>query len=353
MKIAIVNPSLRYGGAEHFTVTLANSFSQKENNTIFLITNQPKENEYRLSKKVFRSALLSEKTSLVSMIKDVKSISAFVKKNDVDLLVGIGIYPNICVCIAKLLVRAKVVISERNSPQHDLISLKSRLLRFLFWRFADGYVFQTEEAQRFYSSRIQSRSCVIHNPVTEGLPQREKKTKQQIVAVGRLEPQKDYTTMIQAFELVHEKYPAYILRIFGQGSEEYTLRELVKKLKIDQYVRFEGFHLDVHQQIENSDIYVLSSLFEGMPNSLMEAMAMGFPVVSTDCPSGGPRELIQSGSNGFLVPVGNPKALAEKICFFIENPQEKEKISQKASLLRETHSVENITRQWEAFLKSI
>ena len=102
-----------------------------------------------------------------------------------------------------------------------------------------------------------------------------------------------------------------------------------------------------------SDIYVLSSDFEGMPNALLEAMAMRFPVISTDCGGGGPRELIVDGVNGLLVSVNNELLLAEKICWMIENTIEKEKMAENAYKVRQSHAVDKICREWERYIESI
>ena len=106
----------------------------------------------------------------------------------------------------------------------------------------------------------------------------------------------------------------------------------------------------MHDQIKDSAIYVLSSDFEGMPNSLMEAMSMGFPVISTDCPCGGPAELIQNGKNGILVPVGDSDKMAMEINRLIEEPGECLKLGKNAMKIGQTHSQDVIVQQWLKFL---
>ena len=163
-------------------------------------------------------------------------------------------------------------------------------------------------------------------------------------------PQKNYPLLLSAFSKISKKHPDYKLRIFGQGIVLPELQKLVLDLGIVNNVTFEGFCANVHESIKNSDIFVLSSDFEGMPNALLEAMAMGFPVISTDCPAGGPAELIKNEENGILVPVGDEEKLVKALEKMIDNVTLKEKVSNAAKEISVTHSVENIVKIWKSVL---
>lgn len=347
LKIALVNGSLYGGGAERFTVTLANRLSKEKNLHVYVITEAIKEQEYPLSDNVKRECLLQNRRLLYDALKIYK----FLIDKHIDIVIGIGIYPNLVLCLANFNLKTKVIICERNDPKHDLLSWKSKLLRKILYHRSNYYVFQTEGAKRFYSKKIQNKSFIVHNPVRGDLPLKSNIYNKEIVAIARLRPQKNYPMLLEAFQLVYQKHSDYILRIFGEGDQKALLEELAKKLKIEDAVVFEGFYLDVHEKIADSDIFVMSSDFEGMPNALMEAMAMGFPVVVTDCPAGGPAELIENKKNGLLVKVGDPVDMAEKINFLIENKEVKHSIAQNAVLIRETHSEEEISKQWFKILQ--
>lgn len=264
-----------------------------------------------------------------------------------DILIGIDVYANRCVCLANTFFKPITIISERNDPKRNQLSWKSRLFIKLFYWKADLFVFQTQEAQAFYAGSIQARSKVIHNPVIWGLPERKGPLKKEIVAVGRLEEQKDHRMLIKGFSKVVQKYPEYSLKIYGSGSCEKELKRFVRELKLEGHIFFEGFSNRVHERIKSAELFIMTSQYEGMPNALMEAMAMGFPVISTDCPCGGPRELICNGENGILIPVGDEIALTEKILFLIENRDIADRIGENAKKIRETHSVSKIAEQWK------
>lgn len=351
MRIAFVSEGLSGGGSERQTVVLADAFSSDKKDQIYLITGSKRENEYAISGKIERLCVLNGNRQL---FKDTIILLKIIKEHKLDVIIGMGIYANLLVSFARLLGgKAQVVISERNDPRHDNLSYKSKVLRkFLYWR-ADGYVFQTKEEKKYYSKRIQKKGMVIHNSVKNEIPYRTDISNKEIVAVGRLMPQKNYSLLLEAFYIVYKNYPEYILRIFGIGTEEEKLKKICRKLQIEQNVVFEGFQINVHQQIADSDIYVLSSDYEGMPNSLMEAMAMGFPVVATDCYGGGPGELIQDGVNGLLTPIGDAEKMAEQIMELIGDKSLKLSIAQQAMEIRETHSEKRIAEMWKVYIKNI
>jgi glycosyltransferase involved in cell wall biosynthesis len=132
-----------------------------------------------------------------------------------------------------------------------------------------------------------------------------------LIAVGRLQIQKDYPTLLRAFAQVRQKRPVRLL-ILGEGKERPMLEELIKTLGVEEDVSLPGFVMNPFAYMARASLFVLSSRWEGLPTVLIEAMCCGTPVVSTDCPSG-PREILREGQYGQLVPVGEPTALARAI----------------------------------------
>lgn len=348
-KVALLCGSLYGGGSERFTVTLANKLSEEKKLQVYVVTESKKDGEYPLSKKVKRECLMRDRR----LILDAVVLHNFLNREHIDIAIGIGIYSNLVLCLTNIFLKTKIIICERNDPKHDFLSWKSRLLRRILYFQSDYYVFQTEEAKKFYYKNIQARSFVIHNPVKRDLPFKSDVCKEEIVTLARLLPQKNYPMLLNAFKLVHDKHPEYRLRIFGEGKEKHKLEKLARDLQIKDAVLFEGFCLDAHERIIDSDIFAMSSDFEGMSNALMEAMAMGFPVVTTDCPIGGPAELIEDGVNGLLVEVGDAADMAKKLNYLIENLEIKQHIAREALNMRYTHSEDKIIKQWLEILMTI
>jgi glycosyltransferase involved in cell wall biosynthesis len=139
-----------------------------------------------------------------------------------------------------------------------------------------------------------------------------------LIAVGRLEAVKDYPTMVEAFKKVSEKRDVRLL-ILGEGSERDNINELISKYGLEEKIKMPGYVDNPYKYISRSDLLVHSSTYEGLPTVLPEALALGTPVVSTDCDYG-PREILKSGEIGPLVPVGNPDRLAKSIISTLDNP---------------------------------
>lgn len=346
--IVLISPRLSHGGSERFTINISRGFSEK-GYQVFLLTGPKEEREYLIPKGVHRIELLGAN----SFLNDIKAVYRYLKKNQIDFCLAVGIYPNLVAGAANVRLKTKIVLLERNAPKQDRLSWKSRFLRKLLYRRGDAFVFQTPDAMKFYSEPIQRKGVVIGNPLKEGLPYRSSEPKKEIIAIGRLEKQKNYFVLLRAMKIITEQSPEYCLRIFGEGPCRSEIVSMIKKLKLEEKVYLEGFCDNVHDRIRNSDIFVMSSDYEGLPNALMEAMAMGFPVVSTDCPCGGPKMLIGNDENGILVPVNDSNSLAEAILKYIKEPEFKEEKGNAAKQAMMQYSLDNIMGKWETFLLNL
>jgi len=162
---------------------------------------------------------------------------------------------------------------------------------------------------------------VVYNPVSEDLINRVKEVRAgnlvtdrpyEITFIGRIDPQKNPEHLIKAFNIVHESKPEVRLRMVGEGNLSEMARELVRSLNLSDAVIFDGIRSDMENVYAGSDVVVLSSEYEGMPNCLIEAIGCGIPVVSYDCPLG-PSEIVEDGVNGYLVPLHDYEALAGRL----------------------------------------
>ncbi len=247
----------------------------------------------------------------------------------------------------------RLISSERALPQAYDEATVNLILRV--FRECDGVIFQTQRAKDFFPEDIQSKGVVIHNAVGNPLVQnaptavvRQKK----IAAMGRVTSQKDYPTLLRAFAEVAKAYPEHTLEIYGEGPDEAALQSLAEELGIGSRVLFQGAHPDAILRIADSACYVMSSRYEGMPNALMEAMAVGLPCISTDCPNG-PAELIEDGRNGLLVPVGDVEAMSGAILRYLGDPSFSEACGREAREILHTHAIDVKAKEYVEFIEQI
>ena len=237
------------------------------------------------------------------------------------------------------------IVSERSDPSKKSLvySISSRLS----CSFADYIVFQTKYVQAMYNNRVKKKSCIIPNPTEvtcSVLPVCTKK----IVAVGRLDKQKNHKLLIKAFSEFHKTHQEHQLHIYGEGALLEELIQTAEKCHIQDFVNFEGFKKDVHAAISDAEQFVLSSDYEGLSNALMEAMMMGHACISTAC--AGSNEIIEHEKNGLLVPVGDVKTLSEAMCRLSDDPDLRKRLGRAASQTAEEWKVDRIVRLWEGLL---
>lgn len=351
-KICFMINTLTGGGAERVTSIVTSYLSQNEGMEIHLITLAKKEKEYELAPEVIRHNLDLDFNSTKGMVKSFFATRKYMARLNCDCYVGIDIFANIIVSSLGVFSKRKTIISERNAPKQVQIKGIMKVLRKLFYPFADCVVFQTEGARNDSPSNISKKGIVIPNPVKSDLP-RNVPTEHIICAAARLSAEKNYNLLINSFAEIVKSHPEYKLSIFGQGIMENELKEYVASLNLDDKIIFEGYCTDVHDRMKNAEIFVLSSDYEGLPNSLLEAMAMGFAVISTDCPPGGPRSLIENGKNGLLVPVGDKNAMIDAMLRYIDDSEFRKSAGELALEVNDVYSVEKITSAWQKCIELV
>jgi glycosyltransferase involved in cell wall biosynthesis len=193
----------------------------------------------------------------------------------------------------------------------------------------------------------QSHQNIIQIPNPNPLVNMESSTlmNKQVISIGKLDAQKGYDMLVEAWQLVVIRHPDWVLAIFGEGQWESKLRSRIKELDLVGKINLYGNTTDVVSQYLDSSIYVMSSRYEGLPMVLIEAMSCGLPIVSFDCEYG-PRELIIDGESGLLVNPNNLEQLAEKICFLIENENIRIKMGVKALEGVRKYAKEPIMNKW-------
>lgn len=345
--IIFVISALHGGGAERVITTLANYMAGRGDDVTVLMT-AGDEVVYRLEENVRLVSIgqASGGNPLVQL-KRLAAMRRYFKAHRQSHIVSFSTRINLFTIIASLGLKMDVIVSERNDPDR----FHYKWLRNMIYAMGNRFVFQTEDAADCFSGQIRARSHVIPNPIRTGIPEaysgeREKK----IAAAGRLEPQKNHKLLLEAFAGFHQRFPEYTLHIYGKGKLERELKVLASELHIESHVVWEGFREDILERIRTYGMYVLSSDYEGISNSLMEAMAMGLPCISTDCPIGGSRLCIQDGQNGRLIPPGDREALQRAMEWVAQDNNRAELMGQRAAGIRERFSEEKICECWRDFI---
>lgn len=271
---------------------------------------------------------------------------------------GIGCYEQ--AYIAAKLVGAKLIYVERNAPELEYpTDTDERSRYFKILSKADGAVLQTENELEFFGDTLK-KAVVIHNPVKPNLPERfigeRKKT---VVNFCRMSPQKNIKLMVDAFCLFFESHDDYNMLIYGNTVEESEdayrdeIISYIKEKNASGFIEILPPCADVHEKIRDCAMFVSSSDFEGLSNSMVEAMSVGLPCVCTDCLGGGAREIIKDGENGVLVPINDVSALSNGMARIADDKNFSEKISANAYKLRDELTSERIAAEWLRVINSV
>ena len=345
MKVLMLTAVMNGGGTERVIAVLAN-YLAKQNIDVAIAMTAGDRVVYELDSHI-KVLQLGDRTggSIKKRLERVRRIRECYKEDPDRIIVSFGTETNLFALLAGIGSKNKIIISERNDPNQ----CNFKMLRNLIYRLADHFVFQTEDARQYFSKKIADKGVVIPNPLAKEMKKDfSGERTRDIVAVGRLEPQKNHRMLLQAYQLFDRKYPGYRLVLYGKGFLQKELETFAKELGIEQKVVFAGFTQEVEKKIQDAAMYVLSSDYEGISNSLMEAMAMGLPVISTDCPIGGSKMLISDKKNGMLTPVGDVEAFAAAMCYVAEDAERAERMGREAEYVRQAYSAETICQKWLA-----
>lgn len=342
--IIFVSNSLANGGSERVLCLLANHFSERGRNVGVISFNSNK-NEYYLNSNI-EKLYIPHSVGLFEKIVRVKILRKIAKENPYATIVAFEYFVNMLTIFSCLLLPNRVVVSERNDP--SLVGngvVKGRIREFLY-RKVDMLVCQTATAAEFFPDAIPKQ--VIQNPIKDHLPLPfEGKRRLTITTFCRLEKQKNLGMLIRAFASFRKAHPDYTLEIYGNGSERQALLTLVESLSLNEVVTLEPSKADIHEIVRDCSMFVLPSDFEGLSNSMLEAMAVGLPTISTDTPSGGARSVITNGINGLLVPVNDEEKLLHAMLRVAADDNAAELMGKNAAEVREQLSLSRVAIQWE------
>lgn len=357
------------GGAQRVMVNLANHLVEKNINVMLVCDIDinkdvsklyPGTSRYPLNvnvKEILLDKYLDSNSRCVNKnFARIKLLRKCIKEFRPEMVLSFLGPNNLRMLVAGMGLKCKKVVSVRNDPVQEYGSTKlKKLVTNLVFLLSDGYVFQTGLAKEYFWKPIRRRSVIIFNPVDEKFFNqiRGKKVKN-IISVGRFDVQKNHLLLIRAFSLIAHLFPDENLLFYGTGPLQKEMEQLGRDLGISDRIYFMSVSDHIEQELAKSKLFVLSSDYEGMPNALMEAMAVGVPCIATDCRVGGPRILFGREMESYLVPCNDEKRMAAVIKEILEKSEdERFLISDKMRKCANVFRSEKIYKQWDEFLETV
>jgi glycosyltransferase involved in cell wall biosynthesis len=346
-RLAFVISDLGFGGAQRDISKCVNFWAENGAEVcIFVFMTSRELQAYPLDSRVqvyflkdhFHHIPVAKVGVLLRRIFCIIALRQSLKKFRPNVIISYMDIINITTLIACKGLNVPVIVSERIDPAHHRIwgFAHPLLAKIRLWTYplAHRVIVQTRESQQYFPDVLQSKITVIPNCVARfDSKMRVRPVVQDILNVGRLASRKDQETLIRAFSLIHQSYPALRLTIYGDGPYRERLERIISSERLQDHVSLSGNITHVQEALLQADLFVFPSRYEGFPNALCEAMAIGLPVIASNC--SGNTTVVQDGINGLLFPVGDVQALAQKMRFLIDNLPERQGLSKNARRLPE------------------
>lgn len=343
------------GGAERVILQLAGRFAAAGYRSV-LVTSFVDDWEYPVPKGVERISIEGrqlEQSRLRRNLGRIKALRRLIKDYRPAALISFMAEPNFRAILASRFLPVKTIVSVRNDPEREYGGKLGRIVGRWLLPMADGCVFQTEQAMAWFPRRLQKKSRVIMNQVDNAFFEISRERPEgYVMTAGRLTAQKNQAMLIKAFASIAPQVREE-LRIYGEGELREELSGLIASLGMEERIRLMGAADDMPKVLSDAELFVLPSDFEGMPNALLEAMAVGLCCLSTACPCGGPEAVIENGVSGRLVPVGDEKALAEAMLELLKDDEMRCAMAAAAKARAERFSPEEIFGRWKDYVESI
>ena len=350
MKIIFNVSAMQSGGAERVVSLLSAELAKRGHDvTILMVSTNQNDSFYKVDSNVSLVPLLNKETISSRFFERVKLIRQYCLSVSPDVV--IAFLPHVCIYTFYALKKTgiPIILSERNDP-NQYSPLYKMLLKSAFAK-SDGCVFQTHDCLKWYRRRGQKASDrIIFNPVN--LPfvppaYLGAERKKSVLFVGRLDKQKNYDLGLRAFACFRKAHSDFSFDVYGDGPEKKNFFDLAHKLGLMDCLRYHGSAPDWQEREYNAALFISPSLFEGMPNSLLEAAALNIPCVATDCPIGGSKELSRLFDNIYLV---NNKCSERLFCAKME---EALLLSKPKTVINNRLSLSFIVDQWIGLIESV
>ncbi len=371
IKVLCFISSLAGGGAERVMVDILRNIDRNKFEPTLTLLYPCEDSPYRqfLPEDIRVVVVARKSESVPGKLRQLLNFIKTVRKEKPDVILSMLTHNNVMALLSGLLCGIKVVACEHNTLSEVIKTEEGRKMLGIpvvpmvkiFYRFAykiiavsEGIKSDLVTAFGIASDKVQT----IYNPIAldrishfmhdaPGHPFfREQKPV--VVAMGRMTPQKGFDILLKAFSRVIVATDARLI-IMGEGPQRTYLENMVKDLGIEEKVSLAGFQRNPYALLAHSDVFVLSSQYEGLPMAILEAMACGIPIISTDCRSG-PREILKNGQCGIIVPVNNEAALADAITELLKDKKQREELSKRGKERVKDFSAGEIVRQYEEII---
>lgn len=354
MKIVIVFHNLSFGGIQRVIAELATGLAAAGHDLEILLTGQDGSTAYEVVPSVRVRALgitrptVGSIDSVAANLTRVIALRRAIADAKPDVVIAHEWRTNILVVLATRATGRHVVITEHSDPVHSSVPAVWRCLRRLIYPLADRLVSVSHGVDRHFAWLPPDRRRVITNPIPRTWPAPTLAYGDRpnlIVGMGRLVPQKGFDLLIDAFSMCTRTFPDWRLEIWGDGPERQRLQSRITELGVKHRVRLCGVTDRPDEVLGRAALFVLSSRFEGFGNVLVEALAMGTPVVAADCPFG-PSEIVRPGVDGLLVHPECVDALSRAMMSLFADPGGRATMSTRAVEARERFSYQRFLERW-------
>lgn len=346
----VIQNSHGWAGTERVLSLIANSLSNHYEIEILSLSVKPQsETGYQFDKRI-RRIYLPVSSNFVRILVSNLSIGRFIDKNNYDLVILAGIGEIKYFILTVFLHKTKIAAWEHFNAAYTY----KRFNRKFAARFCDAIVVLSKNDLSDWYQLLSPKARIVQipNPVPFFPRQISSLRSKTILALGRLEQQKRFDLLIDAFAIFSKIHLDWKLRIRGSGSEEEKLKLKVDTLGLTDKIQILDPTSNVEAEYLDASIYAMSSKFEGFPMTLLEAMAYGIPCVSFDCPNG-PSEIINDGEDGFIVPLDDIKMLASRMRLIADDEALKYCLGKKARENIQRFDLNSITMLWTAFIQEL
>lgn len=360
-RITVTISSLtRGGGAEKVASVLINSWAKRGHPVTAITLYSVPSDEQSIDPAVQRANLGADDSAggglargVFGRIGRLAEFRRQIVSSRPDVIISVMDRVNVLTLLATAGLKIPTIVCEHTDPNVHKITWTWSLLRRLLYPRARAVVVLTEDASRWAKKIVPApRVHVIPNPAEAPASSHAGNggsATRTVIAMGRLIPLKRFDLLLEAFSRCTGAHPDWSLTILGDGPERESLLMSIERLGLSGRVSMPGRVEEPQDYLARADLFAMSSDYEGFPMSLLEAMASGLPVVSTDCPSG-PRAMIRDGIDGLLVPPGRAGPLAEALDRLMSDDAQRVEFGRRAAEVIDRFGVEKVMSMWDAVI---